>query len=327
MDSSYSMHRIKEKLAEALLDLEQNPSCAWDVFWSDQLKNQENPTFPGAVFPYGFEQASFTFFGNQTLLNLLQQFTSSSVVKKRNSENPYEALFVLTDESGFDLEKEERKDFAFEFTQPVWIIHLGEKLPVAYPDVIADLIYKNGGGVAKNMKEVLMAPSLTSRCPETKVVQLEPCFTNSIYNGGYAWSIGSKTNEAPTTDGFEDLALKQYLLHAMKNLGRTVQANEPAKLALLDHLHDLAKNYEIVTPYSSMIVLVNDRQKEALKNAEKAEDRFARQNENGVEVLSKPSNPFQVSGVPEPEEWMLLICGGLGMIYLIYQKKRNFACP
>ncbi|MDF5726305.1 MAG: hypothetical protein PUP91_38870 [Rhizonema sp. PD37] len=44
----------------------------------------------------------------------------------------------------------------------------------------------------------------------------------------------------------------------------------------------------------------------ALKTAEQQSDRFARKVENGKEQLTKPSNPFNISAVPEPEEWMLM---------------------
>jgi len=71
----------------------------------------------------------------------------------------------------------------------------------------------------------------------------------------------------------------------------------------LDSIHALAKQNNIVTRYSSLLVLINDRQKEALKKAEFSEK-------------SKPANtppiaPFAVPSVLEPQEWALLIIAGL----------------
>jgi putative PEP-CTERM system integral membrane protein len=90
----------------------------------------------------------------------------------------------------------------------------------------------------------------------------------------------------------------------------------------LDAIHAIAKSYDIVTPYSSMIVLVNEQQKQALKEAEAKSDRFEREVESGKEQLSKPSNPLTVSGVPEPEEWMLLGISAIALILIGRRQRR-----
>jgi putative PEP-CTERM system integral membrane protein len=72
-----------------------------------------------------------------------------------------------------------------------------------------------------------------------------------------------------------------------------------------------------------MIVLVNDRQKQALKEAEAASDRFDREVESGKEQLSKPLDPLTVSGVPEPEEWMLLGLVAISLVVLIRRQRRT----
>jgi putative PEP-CTERM system integral membrane protein len=76
----------------------------------------------------------------------------------------------------------------------------------------------------------------------------------------------------------------------------------------LDYVHTLAKANSLVTRYSSMIVLVNERQKELLANAEARDDRFNREIETGHESIASPANRMQVSSVPEPHEWALIIC-------------------
>ncbi|MBE9045974.1 hypothetical protein IQ255_16445 [Pleurocapsales cyanobacterium LEGE 10410] len=97
-----------------------------------------------------------------------------------------------------------------------------------------------------------------------------------------------------------------------------------ANQAELDAIHQVAKTHDIVTPYSSMIVLVNDRQREQLKAAEAANDRFEREVEDGVEQLEQPFNPFesaQVSGVPEPDVWILLGIVTLGL-WVVFQRQQ-----
>ncbi len=70
-----------------------------------------------------------------------------------------------------------------------------------------------------------------------------------------------------------------------------------------------------------MLVLVNDQQREALKRAEAQSDRFKREVESGKEQLSQPLNPFTVSAVPEPEEWMLIGMVAIALL-LIARRKR-----
>jgi hypothetical protein len=75
----------------------------------------------------------------------------------------------------------------------------------------------------------------------------------------------------------------------------------------MDRIHAAAKDQGIVTPWSSLLVLVTDTQKQLLADAESKEDRFDREVDLGG---PSNSNPF-VSAVPEPETWALLIVGGL----------------
>jgi hypothetical protein len=70
-----------------------------------------------------------------------------------------------------------------------------------------------------------------------------------------------------------------------------------------------------------MIVLVNDQQREALKRAEAQSDRFKREVESGQEELSQPFNPFTVSAVPEPEEWMLIGMVAIALLFIIRRKR------
>jgi hypothetical protein len=70
-----------------------------------------------------------------------------------------------------------------------------------------------------------------------------------------------------------------------------------------------------------MIVLVNDEQRQALKDAEASKDRFNRQIEDGKEQLNKPNNPLnKAASVPEPGMTI-----GLGVIalFIVVQSQRN----
>lgn len=71
-----------------------------------------------------------------------------------------------------------------------------------------------------------------------------------------------------------------------------------------------------------MLVLVEERQRQLLKAAEQRKDRFAREVETGAESLSTPIDPFTVPGVPEPEEWALLLVV-LTLLCIAYVRKRR----
>ena len=74
------------------------------------------------------------------------------------------------------------------------------------------------------------------------------------------------------------------------------------QLHTLDYLHTLAMEHSVVSPYSSMIVLVNTEQQKLLDQLEQRDDRFQRE----YEEVGETQNPFSITGVPEPHEWLLL---------------------
>ncbi|HEY9887097.1 MAG TPA: hypothetical protein V6D02_01775, partial [Candidatus Obscuribacterales bacterium] len=127
---------------------------------------------------------------------------------------------------------------------------------------------------------------------------------------GYQWTIApaspSPTLATATTPPWEPIAARQ----AIRWLSRQ---RDVTQVEELDRLHAIAKAAEIVTPYSSMLVLVNERQRAALAAAESNVDRFARTVENGEDVLTNPGSPLTAS-VPEPGMPFALL--GVGVIFL-----------
>jgi len=86
-----------------------------------------------------------------------------------------------------------------------------------------------------------------------------------------------------------------------------------SELDTLDCLHALAQKYSLLTPYSSLIVLVTEQQKQQLKQEEAKTDRFQREVEAFGETT--PPQPVPLTGVPEPEEWLLL---GVALLVLAW---------
>ena len=116
-----------------------------------------------------------------------------------------------------------------------------------------------------------------------------------------------------SSDPFAALATRRLILSEMQR-----QRGEISEVETLDALHDLAIDQGIVTPYSSMIVLVTDAQERRLKDLESKDNRFEREAEGVGETT--PS-PFEVTGVPEPHEWLLIILGAALLAWVSWQRR------
>ena len=121
-------------------------------------------------------------------------------------------------------------------------------------------------------------------------------------------AVGSQNTIAGSDDGYEKVAARQLIRWQTRSL-------DADNLEALDAVHAIAKRTGIVTPYSSMLVLVDERQREALKAAEAGEDRFSREVENGQDELSDPGSPLAAS-VPEPGQLLSLMVGAITLVLL-----------
>jgi putative PEP-CTERM system integral membrane protein len=191
------------------------------------------------------------------------------------------------------------------------MVHLGA-LPPAYDDETLKAIENSGGGVSMEVSEVLQRLATKSALGSSAVSVVD----------GYAWLLEKKAQKA-SDSAFDSLAARQLVLGLSreKNLDKLVE---------LDAIHAIAKNYQIVTPYSSMIVLVNDEQRRQLQEAEAQSDRFEREVESGQEQLTKPFNPLNAAGensaaIPEPSTigGVILAIVGLGGLTFAKQRQRK----
>ncbi|MEC4818289.1 MAG: TIGR02921 family PEP-CTERM protein [Scytonema sp. PMC 1069.18] len=245
-----------------------------------------------------FKAEKITFYGTIQLQQMLQQFN------QLRGDTPYDAILLVTDEGSYELSKDSQAMIAMP--APLWMVHLGG-LPPAYDDNTLKVIQDSSGGVSTEISEVLQRVSTKAALGSSAVSVVD----------GYAWyqkKLESKegTTPAQKEDGFQQVAVRQLILGLSKNI-------KLDSLESLDAIHTIAKKYEIVTPYSSMLVLVNDEQRRLLKEAEAQSDRFNRKVENGKENLTKPGNPLKVS-VNEPSYgWMI----GISAIALFLLSKRQ----
>jgi hypothetical protein len=132
--------------------------------------------------------------------------------------------------------------------------------------------------------------------------------------------VAATTDPATIThapgDGFAAFAARRIILAAMQRQRETL-----SQVGTLDHLHAIAVEHSIVTPYSSMLVLVNQRQEDLLKRLEEQGDRFQREAEQVGETV--PQSPFATTGVPEPEEWLLIIVAAAMLLWYARTLRRG----
>jgi putative PEP-CTERM system integral membrane protein len=221
-----------------------------------------------------FDPQAVTYYGSLQYSEMLQQFA------RLKDNTPYDGIILVTDSGSYELSKN-KNDFP-KLTAPVWMVHLGG-MPAAYDDPTLELLHETGGGVASQISEAL-----------TRIATKEDLGPAAVsVADGYAWYLVPGSYEATVGDGFAPLAARQLVLGLSQRM-------DIDTLEELDAIHRIAKTYKIVTPYSSAIVLVNDEQREALREAEESSDRFDREVEDGKEQLTSPQSEFDPTSTPEP---------------------------
>ncbi len=295
LDGSYSMNAHRPELVKTIDWLRSNilPQNQIDLYLTTSGAAQPQL---GSIASFKPDQAMF--YGSIEQKQMLEQFESLS----QTAANPkYDAVIAITDRGSYELSTD--KDKPKTMSAPLWMVHLGG-LPFAYDDATLSMIQHSGGSVSTEIKTVMQRiATLPSLGKDTSLLSVVD---------NYAWFLSQSTDPTakPKDDGFDALAARQWITQVSQSL-------QPNQLKELDAVHVLAKRYNLVTPYSSMIVLVNDQQKQDLKNAEKDKDRFKRDVEDKQQMP-----PAKVSATPEPAEWLLLaiVTGMLGVVY-----RRNLA--
>ncbi len=283
IDRSKSMERVKHDLSDVITRL-QNQCEDLSIFWGGYEWT------PGFLEKFNIDDIQF--FGSTTLTDLVEQ-TFSNI----GQTDKYSQIVVCTDEGGYELSKDKRKFNTFKI--PLSILHIGGKIPPAYPDELLETISSSKGFAAASLED------LTKQYHSRYLQEQNNNYIGTI--GNYVVSYSEHNHPAsdnPVNATYPELkpVFMQMVLHDFAT------RHDMKQLKNLDYVHKLAKANSLVTRYSSMIVLVNERQKELLANAEARDDRFDREIETGHESISSPENAMQVSTVPEPHEWALILC-------------------
>jgi len=314
VDRSRSMLANASLVTEALEQIEavSTPETPVDVYLTASPYRGEAPV---RISLDNLDPAKILYFGGQNPGELIAQFETL------RGERPYDAVLVLTDGSGYELGASE---FDIRVPDaPVWMIHLGEDISIGYDDQTLQAIQASGGGVATDVDSALQRLAVSLSASAQSADQL---FAASDLVDGYLWtSLPTEQANAALTadpvqthdeqDGFAALAARSLVLAEMQRNQGTID-----QLETLDYLHSLATQYGIVTPYSSMIVLVDVFQQDLLNRLSTMEDRYDRE----VEALGEtaPASPLPLAGVPEPHEWLLMGLGVAILAYYVYTKRR-----
>ena len=303
VDRSRSLDGRNAEVAAAVDELKRHADPAGsDVYLTASAFRGESPTREALA---GFDPRTLTFRGGQSPAELLAQYAALA------GDRDYDAVVVVTDGQGYELgEPTAEAGAAIVAGAPLWLVHLGDALPVGYDDATLAAIQASGGGVAGGIAEALaridLARAGAARSSDTSVLAGGRDLVD-----GYVWSVepAGAATEVPTDEGFAPLAARRAILATTRREAATL-----GRVETLDQLHTLATEAGIVTPYSSLLVLVDDRQRAALAEASAAADRFDREHEAIGETT--PPSPLDVTGVPEPEEWLLI---GLGVLILVWR--------
>jgi putative PEP-CTERM system integral membrane protein len=294
LDGSYSMNAHRPELVKAIdwLKTKVLPNNQMDLYLTASPAAQ-----PKSVPLSDFNPDSAIFYGSITPQQMLAQFDT---LRKEAVNSKYDAVITITDQGSYELTAD--KDPTKSVSAPLWMVHLGG-LPSAYDDATLAAIQSSGGSISTDIKTVMQRiATLPSLGQDTSLLSVVD---------HYAWFLSqtAEPNAKQSDQGFEPIAARQWVTQVSQSL-------KPTQLKELDALHALAKQYKLVTPYSSMIVLVNDQQQQDLKRAEQGKDRFQREVEDQQLPSPQSSN---VSATPEPAEWLLLAIVTL-MLGLVYRR-------
>jgi putative PEP-CTERM system integral membrane protein len=310
LDRSYSMNKYSEQIVSALTRLQDfsATTAPIDVYMTASAFRGEPPLIATLE---DIDPSDIVYFGGQNAAELLIQYD------QLHTGQAYNAIIVLTDGSGYELGDSENEVPIPE--SPVWILHLDNDIPLGYDDQTLEAIQASGGGVVGELDEALTRLAVTM--PNSAGQSPSGVIVHDVLDG-YIWTVqrtdkvGKEVPEAIDHTGevgFGALAARQLILATMQE-----QRESLDRLQTLDRLHELAEVYGIVTPYSSMIVLVNERQQQILDHLEQGTDRYEREYEEIKDTVPATQSPL--TGVPEPEEWLLI---SLAVAMLLWYANRQ----
>ena len=227
------------------------------------------------------ENPDLVYFGKSDWLNAVSRL------------NPvYDLIIVVT--SNHEMTKE-IKASTINYSAPVYVIHADDS-PPAYPETATRAVLQSGGAIVPSLDQAITHYSLATRLPyegKGSLVSFTPFWAISVTGltppPPDAEFVFADFDYLPTNqdDPLSYLADKAYFM----NLVKRYQAFSDKESPLLDSLNAFAGNTRIVTPFSSLIALVNQAQMSDLKRAAGEQDRYSYE-------ASKPQMEFSIPTPP-----------------------------
>ncbi len=294
VDSSYSMRQQKAALTRAAAQLKPtNKQSTLDFYIAVAGQSK-------ASVQSDLNVDDLMFYGTLQPADILTQFAQQQ--GEQIDRNPYSAVLLLTDEGSYELAEDQAA--LPKLNAPLWIVHLGGTVPSAYEDNLLQMLASSRGGVDTDVASVLQ--------------QMASVGEDETVLDGYSWQVKPVLENSPSAGSREELSSDEAefaALAARQLIRQQGQVLDTTQVAALDAVHAIAKRTSIVTPYSSMLVLVDERQRDLLREAEASADRFEREVEDGQDDLTSPGSALTAS-VPEPGQVIGIVVMAIALITL-----------
>ncbi len=227
----------------------------------------------------------------------------------------YNLILMVTDDSIFDAKPEGKTILT---NAPIYIIEPQGKIP-PYNDVLTNAVVQSNGEVVESGTEAVnnywQMLQLGSLNQIGTIMDTNELGTWVLLNKGGqdAFLASLKPQVVDSQSPLNLLAQKRVIMESMREAGQSITS-----LDFLDKIHQMSQQSFIVSPYSSMIVLVTEEQKRQLAEAAKQNNRYQLDLDTGEEQLGDPSGKgiLEIGAVPEPHEWLLMITGFFLLVYL-----------
>jgi putative PEP-CTERM system integral membrane protein len=173
VDRSYSMAIHAGEVSDALARLRDLKTAApTDVYLTAPEFHGDKP---GLVDLPTLKPEQLSYYGGQNPADLLHQFGTLRQGRQ------YDAILVLTDNSGYELGPDSTKFAAPD--APLWMIHFGGAVPLGYDDNTLQVIQASGGGVAATLQEALV------RLAASMAQQDRHASSHADVVDGYIWRV------------------------------------------------------------------------------------------------------------------------------------------
>lgn len=295
VDRSRTMAAVRRELDAAMAGWD-SPGGTIDVVLGAPAGRGEAPSLVSLA---SLRPDQLTAYGGQDPMDLFRQ--AQDLTRGRR----YDAILVLTDDSPYRPAGPTAAPLAPWSGGPLWLVHLADRMPLGYDDRILDAALASGGGVAGSVEEALRrwGRRLGNGSAAAQFDQLDG-WNFAVHALPDAARAGERTaSQAARPISLASAPIRKALARQVLLARARAAGGKVTEVAELDQLQALAKAEGIVSPFSSMIVLVDDRQQQRLDELTQGADRFERETE------SSPAEQavLAVTAVPEPETWMLLL--------------------